>query len=73
MIPIEYVLPNLFLGHIETKTKCVIGWPGFAWAAQEFSDHRMGACCGITKLKSTHINPALASHAEPKADIGLSV
>ena len=27
----------------------------------------------ITKLKSTHINPALASHAELKADIGLSV
>ena len=50
-----------------------LGWPWFAWAAQEFSVHRRGACCDITKLKSTHINPALASHAEPKADIGLSV
>ena len=52
---------------------CGIGWPWFAWAAQEFSVQRMGACCGITKLKSTHINPAPAFHAEPKADIGLSV
>ena len=53
--------------------ECGLGWPWFAWAAQEFSDHRTGACCDITKLKSTHINPALASHAELKADIGLSV
>ena len=33
----------------------------------------MGASCSITKLKSTHIDPALTSHAEPKADIDLSV
>ena len=50
-----------------------LGWPWFAWAAQEFSDHHMGACCDITKLNSTHINPAPASHAELKADIGLLV
>ena len=48
-----------------------LGWAWFAWAAQELSVHRMGAYCDIKKLKSTHINPALASHAEPKADIGL--
>ena len=50
-----------------------LGWALFAWAAQELSVDHMGACCDIKKLKSTHINPALASHAEPKADIGLSV
>ena len=33
----------------------------------------MGACSDITKLNSTHINPALASPAKLKADIGLSV
>ena len=50
-----------------------LGWPWFAWAAQEFSAQRMGACCDITKLKSTHINPAPASPVKLKADIGLSV
>ena len=58
---------------ISMGVQYIIGWPWFAWAAQEFSDHHMGACCDITKLKSTHINPALASHAELKANIGLSL
>ena len=61
------------LAQVEITFDCTLGWPWFAWAAQEFSVQRMGACCGITKLNSTHINPAPASHAEPKADIGLSV
>ena len=50
-----------------------LGWAWFAWAAQAFSAQPMGACCDIKKLKSTHINPAPASPAKPKADIGLSV
>ena len=52
---------------------CGLGWPWFAWAAQEFSAQLMGACCDITNLKSTYTNPAPASPVELKADIGLSV
>ena len=51
----------------------VLGWTWFACAAQEFSAHRMGASWDITKLKSNNNNPAPASPAKHKADVGLSV
>ena len=64
---------NIYLNTQNASGVFALGWAWFAWAAQELSVHRMGACCDIKKFKSTHINPALASHTEPKADIGLSV